>query len=127
LKFLVLWGPVLLVMALIFYASSLSDLGPPPAGMSDKSAHAIAYAALGGSLVRALAGGRSRAMTVARILAAAALATVYGMTDELHQSFVPNRTPDVFDLVADAVGGLAGAAVVAVLARLLRTLRADAR
>jgi VanZ family protein len=32
----------------------------------------------------------------------------YGVTDEWHQSFVPGRSADAIDLVADAVGaGLA--------------------
>jgi len=28
----------------------------------------------------------------------------YGATDELHQSFVPHRSPDIMDLLADIVG-----------------------
>lgn len=32
------------------------------------------------------------------------LCVLYGITDEWHQSFVPNRSPDVFDLRNDAIG-----------------------
>jgi VanZ family protein len=90
--------------------------------MSDKAAHVIAYAALGASLVRALAGGRASAMTARRIGLAALIAVLYGASDEIHQMFVPNRTPELLDLVADACGGLAGAVLLAAAARLLQTI-----
>ena len=34
------------------------------------------------------------------------IATVYGITDEWHQSYVPGRTSDPLDVVADFVGAL---------------------
>lgn len=110
-------------MGLIFFASALPDPGAPPGGLSDKGAHVVAYAALGGTLVRALARGRSASMPPARIAAAAVLATLYGLTDELHQRFVPGRTPDLLDVAADAVGGIAGAVAVAVAARTWSSIR----
>jgi VanZ family protein len=119
LKLVLLWGPVLLVMGLIFFFSSLPDPGGPPGGISDKTAHVLIYAALGASLVRALAGGRSTAMTLTRILLAAALGTLYGASDEIHQHFVPPRTPDILDVVADSIGALLGAIVMTLVARVL--------
>ena len=94
-----------------------SDLGAPPGGLSDKSAHFIAYASLGAALIRALAEGRTAGMTTRRVIAAALIATAYGLTDEFHQRFVPGRTPDWLDVCADAAGGLAGACALALLAR----------
>ncbi|SFL48490.1 VanZ like family protein [Paenibacillus sp. 1_12] len=32
------------------------------------------------------------------------LCTLYGITDEFHQSFVPGRAPDVMDIRNDAIG-----------------------
>jgi VanZ family protein len=119
LKLVLLWGPVLLVMGLIFFFSSLPDPGGPPGGISDKTAHVLIYAALGASLVRALAGGRITAMTLTRVLFAAALGTLYGVSDEIHQHFVPPRTPDILDVAADAVGAFVGAMLMTLLARLL--------
>jgi VanZ family protein len=37
-------------------------------------------------------------------------AGLYGLSDEFHQSFVPSRQADGYDLLADLVGGLLGAA-----------------
>jgi VanZ family protein len=106
-------------MGLIFFFSSLPDPGGPPGGISDKVAHVLIYAALGASLVRALAGGRIPAMTLNRILLAAVLGTLYGVSDEIHQHFVPPRTPEVLDVVADAIGAFVGAIVMTLAARLL--------
>jgi VanZ family protein len=118
LKLALLWGPVLLVMALIFYLSSLPDPGGPPGGISDKTAHFLIYGALGAGMMRALAGGRATAIGLPTILAAIVLTTLYGVSDEIHQYFVPPRTPDILDVAADAAGACAGAIAVTVLARL---------
>lgn len=98
-------------MAVIFAASSIPDLTALPGGISDKSGHGLGYAILGGLLLRALAGGRLRNVTWGTAAAAILLATAYGVSDEFHQSFVPGRTPDVHDVMADAIG--AGLAVCA--------------
>jgi VanZ family protein len=111
-------------MALIFSASSLSDPGAPPGGISDKTAHFLAYFPLGAALVRALAGGRAVRMTVGRIGAATIVATLYGISDEMHQMLVPPRTPDWHDVVADCVGALVGATVFALAARVATRLSA---
>lgn len=111
-----LWGPVGLQMAVIFVASSIPDLGGLPGGMSDKSGHGIGYAILGALLLRALAGGRLRGITWQRAAAALLLATLYGVSDEFHQSFVPGRSPDRLDVLADSIGA-AAAVVLGGLAR----------
>jgi len=36
-----------------------------------------------------------------------AIAFLYGVSDEIHQYFVPGRHPDVLDVVADASGPFA--------------------
>ncbi len=105
-------------MAIIFVASSIPELGPLPGGVDDKSGHTIGYGILGGLLLRAFAGGRLSGVTWRRAAAVIMLATIYGVSDELHQWFVPGRSPDVLDVVADFVGAtvvvLLAAAVVAV-------------
>ena len=99
-----LWGPVVLLMTSIFIASSIPDVGQLPGGMSDKSGHSIAYAVLAGLLLRAFAGGRLSGITWRAAAAAGLVAAMYGVSDELHQSFVPGRTADRADVLADSIG-----------------------
>jgi VanZ family protein len=106
-----LWGPVVLQMALIFAASSIPNLKNLPGGMSDKSGHSIGYAILAGVLLRAFAGGRLGGVTWLRGLLAIVLATLYGVTDEFHQLFVPGRSADRYDVVADCLGASLGVAL----------------
>lgn len=99
------WTPVLAWAALIFMLSSLHDLPGDNflPEFSDKIAHVILYTVLGYFLTRAM---RSKGGLPGRAPLAATfvLGVAYGLTDELHQAFVPGRTPDPADLLADAAG-----------------------
>jgi VanZ family protein len=75
---------------------------------SDKPLHWLAYLGLAVLVVRALAGGLPRRISHGVAAAAAAITIAYGATDEVHQMFVPGRTADVYDLMADAAGAVAG-------------------
>ena len=58
--------------------------------------------------------------TARPVVYAALIAAAYGGTDEVHQMFVPRREPSALDLVADAVGAVAGSFLFAALAALRR-------
>jgi VanZ family protein len=105
------WLPVALYAALIFVASSIPADGMPggPWWRFDKVIHAAVYAILGLLLVRAFRLGPPRLAPWPAALAAAALAILYGVSDELHQSFTPGRDASMMDAVADAVGAIGGA------------------
>jgi VanZ family protein len=98
-------------MALIFAASSITNLRTLPGDISDKSGHSIAYAMLAGLLLRAFAGGRLQGVTWKRGLLAIVLATGYGATDEFHQLFVAGRSADRYDVLADCIGATAAVAL----------------
>jgi VanZ family protein len=106
-----LWGPVVVYCALIFGLSSIPDVPALPGGMSDKTAHALLYAGLGFLVARALTGGRTRHVTIWLALGTVLAVTLYGLTDETHQLFVPHREFDLRDLAADMVGASMGTAV----------------
>ena len=104
------------IMAIIFALSSRSHLPELDGGRDVQSilGHFTVYAALGASLTvlfRSL-GWRAGKAAVAAIAAA----TLYGLTDEFHQSFVPNRDPDPFDLLVDFLGAAVGIAAIMALA-----------
>jgi len=103
-----LWAPVVIQMALIFGASSISDPGPFSPPVSDKTLHFAAYAVLSLFMIRALTRDRVEGITWRRALLAIVLTTIYGASDEFHQRFTPGRTPDLLDLRADAVGAFGG-------------------
>lgn len=103
-------------MAVIFVASSMPS--PPGAGrFNDKIGHAALYGGLAVITLRALAGGARLQATWRTALIAVALAGAYGVTDEIHQSLVPSRQADVYDLVADVVGAAVAVGAVQVLKR----------
>jgi VanZ family protein len=88
-----------------------------PEGPTDKGAHALLYAGLAVLVVRALAGGWRRPLTLTGALVAVLICTVYGITDELHQRFVPPREADVLDVAADAAGTMAAVLLMRLFAR----------
>ena len=45
------------------------------------------------------------------------LVALYSLSDEFHQSFVPSRTPSIYDSMIDTLGGLVALAVIAVRKR----------
>ena len=100
-----LWAPVLVAMAAIFIVSSQPDV-PVPTAVGDKPLHALAYAGLGFLVCRAVSGGLPPRVTV-RVAVATFLITVgYGATDEVHQMYVPGRSAEIRDLIADGVGAM---------------------
>jgi VanZ family protein len=105
---LLLWGPPIVYMAIIFGFSSQSD--PLPAlteHVWDKLLHVAEYAGLAFLLGRALVGeglGYLSACVLAVVMTSG-----YGASDEYHQLFVPMRSSDVRDWAADTLGAAAGA------------------
>ena len=108
------WGPAWAMMVLIFVLSSMSRLPRVPGGfeLDDGVAHALEYGVLAAVLLRGLAGARWRGVTVGAAWFAVLLATLYGVTDEVHQRFVPGRTAEVADLIADVVGATVAAGLI---------------
>ncbi len=109
----VYWLPALAVMAVIFALSSQSGLRVSEDPMVERpiraSAHMAAFATLAGCLLFALArGGRPRLRDV---VMAFALTVLYGFSDELHQSFVPDRNGRLDDVIVDTVGATIGLAI----------------
>ncbi len=99
-----LWAPVVVWMAIIFAGSSVPNPPPPPAGLTDKREHLIEYGILAALSVRAFARGRWIGVTVVTVASAVVFAGAYGGADEWHQRFIPGRTPEAADVIADVAG-----------------------
>ena len=104
-------------MAAIFTASSMTAVPSLPGGLSDYTGHFIGYALLGLLAVRAFAGARWRGVTARAAIKAIAFCSLYGVTDEFHQSFVPGRNPSIADWCVDTLGAAIAAVIALALAR----------
>lgn len=105
-------------MGLIFTLSHQPTLPYPQdldAMVISTLGHVTVYAVLAALVWWALGGGGVSGGW--RAVLAVAVAVLYGITDEWHQSFVPGRTPDGRDIVADAVGAVLAVVVVTWLVR----------
>ncbi|MDZ7306490.1 MAG: VanZ family protein [candidate division KSB1 bacterium] len=100
----------LLCAAVLFVQSSIPDWDPPVrlTRWDDKWAHVLLYLPLGFLLLGALARARAGRSRATLLLLTFILGTLYGISDEMHQHFVPGRHMDWRDAVADSLGVMAG-------------------
>ncbi len=105
------WAVLTALLAYMALVAALSHTTRPPLPAAllripDKILHAIEYVPLGFLWSRLFRGSPVR-----RLALGWAAACAFGLTDELHQAFVPGRHAGPGDWLADAAGGLLGAAV----------------
>ncbi len=100
------WIPAVVWAAGIFYLSSkqAKDLPQIDIPYLDKVVHFILYGTLSTLTFCGLRLGSARNFRVAMFLGLL-IASLYGVSDEYHQRFVSGRSCDVFDWVADTLGG----------------------
>ena len=98
-------------MALIYYSSAIPGENIPKIDIPniDKLLHFVEYFILGALLVRAFSNSSDKVNFKLILLLSVLIASIYGLLDEFHQSFVPGRSPDIFDLFSDIIGSLLGA------------------
>lgn len=122
------WFPAFAYMGLIFTLSSMRIVAPAIElfPFQDKGVHFVEYGVLG-FLCASAALRTWRGRSPPRVaLVGALLATAWGLSDELHQAFVPGRSAEFADLIADGLGALAGTGVALLLLRLRRETRTEA-
>ena len=108
------WMPVGLYSGAIFYLSAQ----PHPEEqlpsfllkeVSDKVLHLLEYAVLGALCYRAFRWGLNGQVAARALIIAIVAASLYGVTDEVHQLFVPFRESSWLDWLADTIGAAIGA------------------
>lgn len=106
---ILLWAPVAVYMAAIFYGASMSSVpGPVGSWFSDTFLHTAGYSGLALVTLRAVARGRWAGVTLGALVVAWGIAVLHGAAVEWMQMYVPTRTAEWRDLVNDAIGaGLA--------------------
>ena len=104
-------------MVLLFYLSHGPSLNTPIQFVhQDKVLHAGVYAVLGILLLTAQP-MRARGYSWRQACISALIASAYGLSDEIHQYFIPGRNSDILDWVADSAGALIAASLLAWLSR----------
>jgi hypothetical protein len=86
-----------LLAAAIIVASGRGEVAAPPVLDFDKIAHFSIYGLLATLVARAWFDGR-------RLWWAVLIVSLFGMSDEWHQSFTPGRSVEVLDWLADTAG-----------------------
>jgi len=101
------WLPIVLYCLYLFIQSSLAyPKVLPNVPYLDKVVHFLEYAVLGFLFYRAFRTLSIRSDGIL-VMAFSILATIgYGISDELHQLYVPYREASILDLAADAAGGI---------------------
>ena len=107
------WVPVALYAGTIFYLSAQShpeDQLPTFLfkAVSDKVLHAMEYGILSLLCYRAFRWSAGPAVARQAVVLAIVTASFYGITDEVHQSFVPLRESSWKDWLADTIGAIVG-------------------
>jgi VanZ family protein len=104
----------LVYMCAIFLFSSMSRVPQPDVGFDTSVlAHFLEYAVLGVLLSAALG------LEKKRVFVAIFVASLFGVSDELHQFFVPGRVASIYDAATDAAGSAVGAVSAFLLRRRL--------
>jgi len=108
-NFLVYWAPVFIYCFLIYLQSSYpSPVELPDFPFIDKFIHSATYAVLGILFFRAYRTLKIKDNLKLVILLSIASSTLYGVSDEIHQSWVASRSAEIMDGLADFVGSICG-------------------
>ena len=108
-KFIYYWLPVIIYCLLIFIQSSYtSPENIPSLPYIDKILHFVAYAILGVLFFRAFRTQRFKENINLVIMLSIISSSLYGLSDEVHQHFVPSRNADIMDALADIMGSICG-------------------
>ena len=106
------WLPVFLWASLIFTMSSVpGEEIPPLFPYQDIFYHITIYLILAWLLRRALRYSFMDMSLLRQIYTTVIVGLVYALTDEYHQSFVPQRDVSVVDLSMDSIGLLIGSLI----------------
>jgi len=102
--------PLFTFCLFIFWQSSFSFLDSPPLfPHEDKLMHMGAYGFMALLAARNLKHERPFFNRSKLRILAILFASLYGLTDEIHQAFVPSREASIWDFAADILGSIMGA------------------
>jgi VanZ family protein len=108
-RFALYWLPLILYCLFIYIQSDHpSPEQIPIFPYVDKVLHVTAYGIMGILFYRAYQTLRLKNNIKMLMLLSVVSASLYGISDEIHQSFVPFRQAEVADVIADTIGAFSG-------------------
>jgi VanZ family protein len=120
-KVALVYIPLIIYWIILLIATTVPEPDVPTFGVSDKFKHFGAYFGLAVLLSISLHYQNKILLFKKKFLFASWLiATFYGLLDEFHQSFIPGRSAEFLDWLADSLGAAAGIIFVYYLMKLLK-------
>ena len=107
--FLYYWFPLIIYCLAIYIQSDFpASEHIPTFEFSDKVVHFLAYAVMGVLFYRAYQTLRFKDNLRMLVLISIVSATLYGVSDEIHQYYVPFRDASITDAIANMLGAICG-------------------
>ena len=108
-RFTLYWLPLIIYCIAIYIQSDFPSIEHVPSfEFSDKFLHFFAYAIMGVLFYRAYQTLRIKGDPRMLILLSVVSASLYGISDEIHQYYVPFRDASIYDGIANFLGALCG-------------------
>lgn len=118
LKKLLKWVPAIVICSISVYLSSQPTIEKMPSFWNaDKLVHIICYGGLSFWVAFAC---NLKANSLKEIILPISIVSVYGIIDEIHQSFTPGRSCSIFDWIADTVGAILGVLLFFLIIKLIK-------
>ncbi|HRN25734.1 MAG TPA: VanZ family protein [Ignavibacteriaceae bacterium] len=113
--------PLIIYWLILFLLTSLPSSSAITIGVSDKIEHFGAYGLLSGILyLNLFFQNKFKVLKKYPATFTVLIASFYGLLDELHQLFVPGRSAEIFDWVADFSGAVVGVLITRYLLKKLQ-------
>jgi len=122
-KVYLVYVPLIAYWIMLFIATTLPVSNLPSVAISDKIKHFGAF--LGLSVLLSLTLIYQNKILLFKkyfIITAFIISSIYGLLDEIHQSFIPGRNSEFLDWFADSIGAAIGALIIAYLIKKFKYL-----
>lgn len=108
-KITLVYAPLIIYWIALVIGTSLPTVSVPSVAFGDKIVHFATYLILSALLnLTLLYQNKNDLLKSKHTVSAFIIVSIYGALDEIHQGFIPGRSQDIFDWLADTIGALAG-------------------
>ena len=115
--------PLIIYWLILFILTSLPGKEAITIGVNDKIEHFGAYGLLSAILyLNLLFQEKFKLFSKYPATFTLIVASLYGMVDELHQLFVPGRSADVRDWLADFIGAVLGVIIIRIILQKIKQI-----